>query len=64
MRRKVIITTPYPTVEEVAAELGVSMKRVRELELLMERLSKPKSKTRPTRKRSKVDPAKKKTSQT
>jgi len=38
MRRKVIITTPYPTVEEVAAELGVSMKRMRELELLMERL--------------------------
>jgi hypothetical protein len=62
MRRKVIITTPYPTVEEVAAELGVSMKRVRELELMMEKIWERKKKVRSKTGGSKVKAVKRKTS--
>jgi hypothetical protein len=52
MRRKVIITTPYPTVEEVAAELGVSKKRVRELEAMYEEIVGRRKKARSPRSRS------------
>ena len=35
MPAKVMITTPMPTVEETAREMGVSRKRVRQLARLM-----------------------------
>ncbi len=35
MARRVVITTPLPSTESVAAELGVSQKRVRELRKLI-----------------------------
>lgn len=35
MARRVVIRTPYPSTEEVAKDLGVSMKRVRELRKLI-----------------------------
>jgi hypothetical protein len=46
MAAKTLITTPYPTVEEVASELGVSEDRVRELRLLAEKIVKPERKAR------------------
>jgi hypothetical protein len=34
--RRAVITTPFPSIEQTAARLGVSLRRVRELEKLME----------------------------
>jgi hypothetical protein len=52
MAAKTIISTPYPTVEEVAAELGVSENRVRELRLLLEKIVGPRRKGRSAASRS------------
>ena len=35
MKKRILITTPFPTPEEVAAELGVSRKRLAELRTLV-----------------------------
>jgi len=35
MRKRVVIRSPYPSTEAVAAELGVSQKRLRELRELI-----------------------------
>jgi hypothetical protein len=43
MTSKTVISTPYPSVEEVASELGVSKQRVLELRLLLEKISRPKA---------------------
>lgn len=39
VRRRATISTPYPSVEAVAAELGVSKTRVRELRELMDSIA-------------------------
>lgn len=62
MRAKAIITTPYPTVEEVASTIGVSMKRVRELEAMMEKIWERKKKVSSKTRGSKVKAVKRKTS--
>jgi hypothetical protein len=43
---KILITTPFPSVEEVASELGVSDERVRELRRIVEKIVKPERKGR------------------
>jgi len=43
---KTIITTPYPSIEEVASELGVSKKRLRELRTIAGKIVKRERKAR------------------
>jgi hypothetical protein len=35
MRQPIVITTPYPTPEEIAREYGVSQRRLKELQALV-----------------------------
>jgi len=39
-KKRVTIKTPFPTVKEVAKELGVKMKRVKEIEKMMDKIVK------------------------
>ena len=39
-RKPVVIKTPYPTVEEVRKELGVSKKRAKQIEKMMDKIFK------------------------
>jgi hypothetical protein len=50
MQRPAIIRTPLPTPEEVAAELGISKRRVRELRELVDSIEN-RGKTKAIRKR-------------
>jgi hypothetical protein len=60
MRKPVLITTPYPTTDETARELGISKKRQKELEkLALELHLKLKAERSATRKGSKSGSAKK-----
>jgi hypothetical protein len=52
MRKRVVIRSPYPSSEEVAAEFGISQKRMRELRKLIGFNQNP----------EKIKPAKKRTS--
>ena len=39
-KKRVVIKTPFPTAREVAKELGVKMKRVKEIEKMMDEIAK------------------------
>jgi len=39
MRRRTVIKTPYPTEEMVAAEMGISKKRLRELRAILDEMA-------------------------
>ena len=39
-KKRTVIRTPFPTAREVAKELGVKMKRVKEIEKMMDEIAK------------------------
>ena len=43
-KKKVLITTPFPSIEEVAEEFGVPLSRVRHIQDLMKRIAPAKKK--------------------
>jgi len=42
-RRRTMISSPVPTVEQTAAKLGVGSRRVRQLERMMDRIARRRS---------------------
>jgi hypothetical protein len=47
MSTRILISTPYPSVEEVAAELGVKTGSVKKLRRLLDEIVKPASNEQP-----------------
>ena len=57
-KKRVVIKTPYPTAKKVAKELGVSMKRLKELEKMVDEIMKISAQKRKNKKSKKKKPPK------